>query len=430
MDQHTVTVGLGFGDEGKGTTVDWLCAENSDVRAVIRYNGGAQAAHNVVLPDGRHHTFAQWGSGTFHGVETHLSEYVLVNPFNLVPEAEHLQSLGVDWPWRLLTISERALLITPYHREANRVRERRRGRDVHGSCGQGIGETRDFSFKHPLATMRVGDIRDMLSMSAKLAGVRHYLEEDLGEKLENVPSSSELAAAYATLRPKLKIVPQDFSQALLNDGPCVFEGAQGVLLDETYGFTPYTTWTDTTAQNARLLLGPRDSRTLGITRTYMTRHGPGPFPSEIEQYWWDRTPRRLPAGMEEHHNAQNEWQGAWRVGYLDLSLLNYAIRATRAVDEIVLTHCDRVPPHGWETTFGYLNYYNEGHNGHVPLPARWDMQEDLYECTLGVASGYNMITGVDSIAEDIAAETDIEPTIFSYGPTWKDKTRELVKAVA
>src|SRR3954467_7607322 len=98
MREHVIVVDLGYGDAGKGTVVDWLCTQGP-VQAVVRFNGGGQAAHNVVLPDGRHHTFAQFGSGTLRGVPTHLSRFVVVDPLALTAEAAHLGELGVPDPF-------------------------------------------------------------------------------------------------------------------------------------------------------------------------------------------------------------------------------------------------------------------------------------------------------------------------------------------
>src|SRR5258707_5943403 len=142
--EHVIVVDLGYGDAGKGTVVDWLCSpgQAGGPRTVVRFNGGAQAAHNVVTQDGRHHTFAQFGSGTLSapGTRTYLSRFMLVDPLALVGEAEHLARLGVAAPLALVAIDRDALLTTPYHQAANRAREAARGAARHGSCGMGVGE--------------------------------------------------------------------------------------------------------------------------------------------------------------------------------------------------------------------------------------------------------------------------------------------------
>src|SRR5215212_9182933 len=133
--------GLGFGDEGKGSWTDFL-ARTEPVHTVVRFNGGAQAGHNVVTPDRRHHTFAQLGSGSFvRGVNTHLSRFMLVNPLRLLHEADELRALGVPDALSRLTVDRGAPVTTPFQVAANRLRELARGDARHGSCGMGIGET-------------------------------------------------------------------------------------------------------------------------------------------------------------------------------------------------------------------------------------------------------------------------------------------------
>ena len=112
----------------------------------------------MVTADGRHHTFAQFGSGSFTpGVRTHLSRFVLVDPLALAAEAAHLASVGVSDALDRLTVDRDALLATPYHQAANRARELARGRDRHGSCGMGIGETVRYALDHPADAPRVAD---------------------------------------------------------------------------------------------------------------------------------------------------------------------------------------------------------------------------------------------------------------------------------
>src|ERR1700734_1777495 len=117
-----MVVDLGFGDAGKGLVTDFL-VRSLGAGLVVRWNGGAQAGHNVVAPDGRHHTFAQIGAGTFvPGVRTHLAERTIVHPTALGVEAARLAEIGVPDALDRLSVSERALVITPFHQAANRLR--------------------------------------------------------------------------------------------------------------------------------------------------------------------------------------------------------------------------------------------------------------------------------------------------------------------
>src|SRR5579864_7866772 len=97
MSKVFLVQGLGYGDEGKGSIVDYLVRQEK-APLVVRFNGGAQAAHNVVTDDGRHHTFTQFGSGTFAGARTFLSRFMIVNPFTLLTEAKALEQKGVANP--------------------------------------------------------------------------------------------------------------------------------------------------------------------------------------------------------------------------------------------------------------------------------------------------------------------------------------------
>ncbi|WP_327587645.1 adenylosuccinate synthetase [Nonomuraea sp. NBC_00507] len=319
MSEHVIVVDLGYGDAGKGTVVDWLCATR-DVRAVVRFNGGAQAGHNVVLPDGRHHTFAQFGAGTLRGVPTHLSRFVVVDPPALAAEAAHLELLGVPDPFSLITVDRDALLATPYHVEAGRRRELARGQERHGSCGMGVGEVMAYWLEQGPQAPRAGDPPRVLERKLRV------LRESLGVQ---GPPVEDCVAAYRAFQERVRLVDSSFAGRLVASGPVVFEGAQGVLLDENWGFDPYTTWSTTTFDNAEELLGGVGAVRLGVLRTYTTRHGPGPLVTED-----------LALDPPEPHNVTGPWQGPFRSGHFDAVAHRYAAEAAGGVDLLALTHLD------------------------------------------------------------------------------------------
>lgn len=336
---NDIVVGLGFGDEGKGTVVDWLTSQK-DTNAVVRFSGGAQAAHNVITPDGKHHTFAQLGSGSFNQVRTILSRFMLVNPFSLVKEAQSFETLTGWDALRSLLISEEALMTTPVHVAMNHRREIDRGANAHGSCGLGIGETQDYGNKFPELAPRMGDLLTPDILAEKLSVLYGYAQSNVGDIDNLAPTINEMMESYISLKQDgiLRVVSDRYLLKELHKGYNVFEGSQGVLLDETFGFHPHTTWSTVTQKNAQVLLseaGLERGNVIGVTRTYGTRHGNGPFPSELVD------PDSV-ALFPEVHNGTGRFQGHWRVGQLDLPLLAYAVEVNGGVDEVAVTHCDSV----------------------------------------------------------------------------------------
>ena len=347
-EKHIIVVDLGFGDAGKGATVDALCAELGDVSCVVRYNGGSQAAHNVVV-DGVHHMFSQFGAGTFSNVPTFLSSHMMVEPFWLANEAERLIASGIEDPFSLMHVDARALLTTPIHAAANKVREKLRGRDVHGSCGRGIGETMAYALNgtEDMIHMSAPRIRDCLNperlrlkLQMMLASYEVLFDGRPDKHLKT--SIDEMMEVYELFAEKVHIVNDGitFLQEQAMAGRLVFEGAQGVLLDEWKGFHPYTTWSTTTPANAHKLLKEADvlddPYVLGVTRTYSTRHGAGPFPTENSA---------LSDVLEDTYNVSNPYQNNFRVGDLDMILMQYAIKACGgldAMDGLSLTHLDAI----------------------------------------------------------------------------------------
>lgn len=333
-----LTVDLGFGDAGKGSVVDYL-TRVTEAHTVVRYNGGPQAAHRVCEKD-RDHIFAQFGSGTFAGARTYLSRYVLINPLNLETEAEHLREVGVPNPYDLLDVHEDCLVITPFHVAANRCKERQLGRFRHGSCGQGVGACFEDFIQWPPYAVKAKDLKDLPILRRKMKACwerftdfANLVAEDKPRELTDPDAPNVAAAAYYEAGRRINLVDDDFL-GTLREEQLVFEGAQGVLLDEVYGFHPYTTWSNTTVDNAvTLCQNAAISYTrLGITRGYMVRHGPGPFPTESA---------KLTKWRPDDYNNFNEWQREFRVGHLDTVLLDYALQAC-PVDSLAVTCMDRM----------------------------------------------------------------------------------------
>jgi adenylosuccinate synthase len=411
---HVAVVDLGYGDAGKGTVVDWLCSDGR-VGAVVRFNGGAQAAHNVVTPDGRHHVFAQLGSGTFTpGVRTHLSRFVLVDPLALATEADHLAALGVPDALDRLTVDRRALLTTPYHAAANRARESARGARRHGSCGMGIGETVAYALAHGEDAPRAGDCADPPTLRRKLAWLRDRLAGDVGPLPG--PDVAACVEAFGAFTARVPLVDGGHLRQLLRAGRVVFEGAQGVLLDEWHGFHPFTTWSTTTFGNVDALLDeagmPGEAVRLGVLRTYSTRHGPGPFVTEDPS---------LTAALPDRHNAWGPWQGGFRVGHLDLVAARYAVEVCGGVDGLALTHLDVA---GTRDDLRVCRAYDlEGRRVErlAPGPAGdLDRQAALTRRLLTARPILHRVGG-GGWQETVARELGVPVALGSFGPTSADK---------
>lgn len=323
-----IVVDLGFGDAGKGLVTDAL-VRRTGARLVVRYNGGAQAGHNVVSGT-LHHTFAQLGAGSFAGARTWLGPQVIVHPTALLAE---LRIFATKAPVPEISIAAEARVITPWHQALNRARERARGAGRHGSCGVGVGETVRDSLAFP--PIRAGHLGDR-SLRERADAVRRRLVpevEALGPEELGAFAPEVTTRWVDAVRPVAAWVrPTEALREELRREDAVFEGAQGVLLDEEAGFHPHTTWSDCTVAHARALVP--DAEVVGVTRAWMVRHGAGPLPSAD------------PTLTLDDHNRLNEWQGAVRYGHFDPVLLRYAL-AVQPVDRLVVTHLDGLRRQAW-----------------------------------------------------------------------------------
>lgn len=444
---------LGYGDAGKGSIVDYL-TRVTQAHTVIRYNGGAQAAHNVITPDGRHHTFSQFGSGTFiPGTRTHLSRFMMVHPLALLSEERHLRSLGIYDAFARTSIDRNALITTPFQQSVNRIKELVRGDARHGSCGMGIGETMSDWLEYGDDVLFAGDLNHRAIVIQKLKRIRDIKISQLAFTLENVPQSEAIttelslfhdpqfiettADVYVRFANQVKIVDADFFEALINEtGTTIFEGAQGVLLDEWYGFHPYNTWSTLTFKNVDTLLSENrfdgDILKLGLIRGYATRHGAGPFVTEDSE---------MTRHVQDYHNENNPWQRNFRVGQLDLVALRYALNVTGNVDGLVITNLDRMDEfsewqicnqyHCSDQQSGLKDFFeSEGQrvrNIRVPSdPTDLVQQEKLTRLLFGMQPILDRCEkDVNSYVGQIGKALGLPVIITSFGPTALQKKLHL-----
>lgn len=320
-----IVIGANFGDEGKGMTVDYL-ASQVDNSIVVRFNGGAQAGHTVENNYMRH-VFHHFGSGTLLGRPSFLSKYFVVDPMSFFEERKELLTKGVS---PKVFIDTNAPLTTPYDAIINMGIERARGSQRHGSCGYGVGETveRNTSLSNPGFGTTVADIFDVRILKEKLKDIRdHYMPERLKRlgrevRLNKLDMSDYMIDMYIDQCWNMidHVTTTPSPELLHNYDLVVFEGAQGLLLNEFHRWFPYVTRSRTGIFNAVEILkelGILEAEVFYITRSYLTRHGAGPLPFEVED--------KIYPAIVDKTNVPNEFQGTLRFAPFNFDLLEESI---------------------------------------------------------------------------------------------------------
>jgi adenylosuccinate synthase len=313
-----VVVGAQWGDEGKGKLVDVL-AEQADL--VVRYQGGANAGHTVVIGD-KQFVLRQIPSGILHPRVTCLiGNGVVLEPENLFSELDGLHERGIDTAGRLY-ISDRAHLVLPYHKLLDAASEKSQKL---GTTGRGIGPA--YEDKYGRRGIRVVDVRRVECARPLLTQRVHRANQllDLMGSAERA-NLEEHVTLLERLAPRLLPLAADVGlmvhRAVRERRRVLLEGAQGALLDVDHGTYPYVTSSNTTAGGAAVGsgIGPTGiDGVLGVVKAYTTRVGNGPLPTEADSPYSERL-RQLGGEFGAVTGRPR------RCGWFDATVVRYAAR--------------------------------------------------------------------------------------------------------
>jgi len=278
---NVAVIGAQWGDEGKGKIIDWLA---NRAEMVVRFQGGNNAGHTIVVGD-KTYKLSLLPSGVIQGKRSIIGNGVVVDPWALVEEIARVSAAGVMVTPQTLVLAENAVLVLPIHRELDEVRESSNSVQRLGTTKRGIGPA--YEDKVGRRAIRVVDLADPSSLPAKVERLlAHHNALRRGSGAEEV-EAGKLLAALQEIAPK--ILPyvgsswRELDAARRAGKRILFEGAQAVLLDIDHGTYPYVTSSNTVAGQAAAGsgIGPRQiGFVLGITKSYTTRVGEGPFPTE------------------------------------------------------------------------------------------------------------------------------------------------------
>ena len=357
------------------------------------------------------------------GAATYLGEQTIINLPAMHKEARHLREMSGEDPFLKLLVHPRTLVSTVYHQQLNRLRELSRGADRHGSCGHGIGETRNYWLQHGQEAVFAADLHDRETLAGKLELLRQRVLLESQQLVERVPVDEQwrldvfMEPARQNAAELRRLAgPLAIQAALPACTTAIFEGAQGVLLDEWRGFHPHTTWSTVTLDHALAMIHESDVEevcTLGVTRAFMTRHGAGPLPT------WSG---ELDARLSDPGNPANAWQGTIRRGWLDLVLLRYAAESAGGpLDGLVLNCLDHLAGVSPQICEGYSDPPGTAIERLPVSPVPWlAAQEKLTALLARVVPVCREV----SLAElqDRLARTAAPIVLTGSGPTWQDRT--------
>ena len=329
---NVTVIGAQWGDEGKGKIIDWL---SNRAEMVVRFQGGNNAGHTIVVGD-KTYKLSLLPSGVVQGKRSIIGNGVVVDPWSLLDEITRVGAAGLKVTPEILLLAENAVLVLPLHRELDAMREDATSQKL-GTTKRGIGPA--YEDKVGRRALRAIDLKDSASLPAKIERLlshHNVLRRGFGHAEAD---AGALLKALTEIAPK--ITPflgsswRELDAARRAGKRILFEGAQAVLLDIDHGTYPFVTSSNTVAGQAAAGAGvsPRDIGTvLGIVKSYTTRVGEGPFPTELK----DQTGEKL---GERGHEFGTVTGRKRRCGWFDAVLVHQTC-ITGGVDGIALTKLD------------------------------------------------------------------------------------------
>ncbi len=344
MRKAKIIIGCSYGDEGKGLAASYAAGDAGKDCLNVLINGGAQRGHTVDLPDGQRHVFHHFGSGTLRGAVSCADEDFIVNPLLFCQERyELIQQFAIE---PLLMVSDRCRVTLPWDMMLGQMIEENRGKARHGSCGCGIQETR-LRFRNTDWALHYGELSrmtrdDFLQYCKRICC--EYLPARLAEMQMTIPSGWEPVLnnpsiaenAWLDLQQMLDCAPvyTDWA-ALAGSYPLlVFEAGQGLALDEHNmedfpHLTPSSTTSLASAKRIACLMGETETEIVYVTRSYLTRHGAGPFPTECAK-------EEIDPDMHDRTNIPNPHQETLRYGHFDSRAVLRRVQADLASTRQIL----------------------------------------------------------------------------------------------
>lgn len=391
-----VILGLQWGDEGKGKIVDYF-APGYDI--VARFQGGPNAGHTLYV-EGKKVVLHQIPSGIFHqGTQNLVGGGVVLDPVVLKKECATVESFGIDVRKNLF-ISQRTNLILPTHRALDKASELQKGEGKIGSTLKGIGPA--YMDKTGRNALRVGDLlnKNFTSQYIKLR-LKHQRLLDNFNFTEDISSwEDEFFEAVEYLRSFQIVNGEYYINNKIAEGKKVLaEGAQAAMLDIDFGTYPFVTSSNTISAGVCTGLGvapQKIQKVLGVTKSYCTRVGSGPFPTELD----DATGEKLRQTGGEFGATTGRPR---RCGWIDLVALNYACMIN-GVTDIVMTKADVLD--GFEELNVCTAYNIDGaETKEVPLQMEKLPLKPVYK----TVSGWN--TDVSGISQEAKLPQDMKDYI-------------------